>query len=86
VKKDFGSVIFIFSLIVVLVFAIILIIQIFKIIFGGSWRIEDVILALVVFNLTICFGIGGYLINLNNKILNVNTKLQGHLSWHRGKE
>lgn len=59
------------------ILAVILVIQILKFIFGGSWEIEEVILALVIFNLTITFGVGGYLISLNNKV-------SGHFGWHRG--
>ncbi len=61
------------------ILAVILIIQIIRAILGGTWEVEDIILALLIFNLTITFGIGGYLISLNNKI-------SGHLGWHKGKE
>ena len=65
---------------------IIIIIQILRAISGGTWRIEEIILALVIFNLTITFSVGGYLIHLNNKISNVNTKIEGHFGWHKGKD
>lgn len=61
------------------ILAVILTIQIVRAILGGTWAVEDIILALLIFNLTITFGIGGYLISLNNKI-------SGHLGWHKGKD
>ncbi len=61
------------------ILAVILIIQLIRAILGGTWAVEDIILALLVLNLTVTFGIGGYLISLNNKI-------SGHLGWHKGRE
>lgn len=58
--------------------------QLLKAIWGGTWRVEDIILALMVLNLTMTFGTGGYLIHLNNKISSVNTKIEGHFRWHDG--
>lgn len=66
------------------ILAIILIVQILKAIFGGTWAIEDVILALVIFNLTITFAVGVYLISLNNRIGSVNIKISKHIEWHKG--
>lgn len=66
--------------------ALILIVQLLRAIFGGTWVIEDIILGLIILNLTVTFGIGGYLINLNNKISSVNTKIIGHIAWHKGKD
>ena len=68
------------------IFAVIVIIQILRYIFGVTWVIEDIILALVIFNLTVTFGVGGYLISLNNKIASVDKKIHGHFEWHRGKK
>ncbi|HLC75458.1 MAG TPA: hypothetical protein VJH88_06430 [Candidatus Nanoarchaeia archaeon] len=68
-----------FAVLVALVF-----VQLIRYIFGGTWLIEDIILALVVLNLTITFGIGGYLISLNDTISQVDKKLYGHFEWHRG--
>ena len=66
--------------------AVVIIIQILKIIFGGSWKIEDAILALLILNLTLTFALGGYLINLSSKISSVDKKIAGHIEWHRGKD
>ncbi len=68
------------------ILGIIAAIQIIKIILGGSWVIEDVILALVILTVTICFGIMGYFININNRISKVEKIVHGHIQWHRGKE
>lgn len=83
---NIGKVISIIGQVIAYIVGAILIIQILRVIFGGSWEIEDIILALVIFNLTINFSIGGYIINLNNKISSVNTKIEGHFEWHKGKD
>ncbi len=77
--SGFTEVTSIIAQVVAYILAIILIIQIVRAILGGTWAVEDIILALLIFNLTITFGISGYLISLNNKI-------SGHLGWHKGKE
>ncbi len=68
------------------ILAIIIIYQIIKILIGGSWEIEQVILAFVIVNLTITFTLGGYLIHLQNKISEVDKKPHGHFQWHEGKD
>ena len=85
-RFDFGESLAIISQLVAYIIGIVIIIQIIKALFSGTWQIEEIILALVIFNLTITFGVGGYLIHLNNKISTVNTKLEGHFGWHRGVE
>ncbi len=88
--KDIGQIFYIVSQILAYILAAILMIQLIRIIFGGSWAVEEVILTLVIFNLTMSFGIGGYLFhinnNLNNKIAKVDSKLMGHFGWHKGKK
>lgn len=87
-KLDFWELISLVSQLFAYLIALILIAQIIRTILGGSWQIEDIILALVIFNLTIGFGIGigGYLIHLNNKISEVDSKLEGHFGWHKGQD
>lgn len=82
--KNAGKIITIIAQVIAYILAIILIIEITKSIFGGSWQIEEIILGLIIFNLTITFGIGTYIISLNNKISSVNTKIVGHITWHGG--
>lgn len=84
--KDIGEFLSIIAQIAAYILGLILIVQIVRLILGGSWEIEDVILAIVIFNLTITFGIGGYLIHLHNIISRVDKKLHGHIEWHRGSE
>ena len=84
--KDIGQIFYIVSQILAYILAAILIIQLLRLIFGGSWAVEEVILALVIFNLIMSFGIGGYLIHVNNKIAKVDSKFTGHFGWHKGKE
>jgi len=85
-KLDFWKFISLLSQILAYIIAAILIIQIYKAIYGGTWQIEEIILALVIFNLTIVFGIGGYLIHLSNKVSNVDKRIHGHFEWHKGKD
>ena len=72
------------------ILAIILIIQLWKSLVGGTWAVEDVILAFVVFNLTATFTMFGYLmyvhVNLSNKISKIDAKIESHVSWHRGHD
>ncbi|MBI4440063.1 hypothetical protein HY638_03760 [Candidatus Woesearchaeota archaeon] len=66
------------------VIAIVVIIQIVRLIFGGSWEIENVILALVVLNITLTFGLVGYVMGISSKMFSVNTRLEKHIGWHKG--
>ncbi len=61
------------------IIAIIIAIQIIRILLGGSWEIESVILALLVLNLTITFSI-------INKISRVEKIIHGHIEWHKGRD
>lgn len=83
-KKDFWELVSTIGQIVAYVIAIVLILELLKAIFGATWELEEIILALVIFNLTVTFGVGGYLISLNNRISKVNTKVEGHFGWHKG--
>jgi len=59
------------------IMAAILIFQIIKVILGGSWTIENVILALVIANLTLT-------VTLMGMVYQVNNKVSGHIGWHKG--
>ncbi len=96
-KFTFPEILFVVAQLVAYVLGIIIIIQILRIIFGGSWGVEDAILALLVLNITLTFGLVGYMLHnniglndkltsLNDKISSVNTKIESHLEWHKGKE
>lgn len=65
------------------ILGVVIIIQIARLIFRGSWMIEDAILALAI--LTLCFGIMGYLININDRISKVERMIHGYIEWHKGK-
>lgn len=58
--------------IVIFLFAIFIAYQILRVIFGGSWQFESIIIAILVFNLGITW--------------KINTKLEGHMGWHKGRE
>lgn len=66
------------------ILAIIVIIQILRILFGGSWSVEAVILALMAVNITLTFSIVGFLFHINDKVANIDKKIHGHIEWHRG--
>jgi len=92
-EREIGKIFYILGLILAFILALIIIIQMVRMLIGGSWAVEDVILALVIFNLSMGFGIGGYLVYLNEKISKVNEKISkvdakitGHFGWHKGKE
>lgn len=59
------------------ILAAILIYQIIRYLFGGSWSIENLILGLVILNLTITF-------TLMALFYDVKGKLEGHIKWHEG--
>jgi len=72
--------------IIAYIFAAIALFQIISAIRGGTWAAEDIVLSLVISNLGASFGVVGYLINLNNKISDVDRKIDSHLGWHRGRD
>lgn len=66
-----------FAKIIVLILILILLYQIYKAISGGTWEIEDIILGLIILNLTLT-------ITLLTSFYNVKTKIDGHIKWHEG--
>jgi len=94
--KSIYEIIAITAQIIAYIMAIIIIIQIIRFIFGGSWEAQDIVVSLLILNITMIFGLGGYLIqsshntnskisNLNNKIFDVDKKISSHIAWHQGK-
>ena len=75
---DKWEILSIISQIVAYILGIVIIIQIIRILFGGSWAVEDVILALIILNISLSFGLMGYLAKLNSVIYD-------HIEWHKGK-
>ncbi len=59
-RRELGNTLSTLGQVLAYILAAVLLIQLLRAIFGGTWKIEDIILAMVVFNLTITFGIGGY--------------------------
>jgi len=59
------------------IITIIVLYQVTKAILGGTWKIEDLILALVILNLTVTF-------TLLTSIYNLKSKIDGHIEWHKG--
>lgn len=83
-KYTFWEITAIVSQIVAYIIAAVVIVQLLRMIFGGSWQVEDIILTLLSINITITVGIVGYLVALHSKISHVDTKMERHLGWHKG--
>jgi len=60
------------------VFVIYIIIEIIRKIFGGSLGFEEIVISLLVANL-------GYSFYLSHSINKVDSKISGHIGWHKGK-
>ena len=83
---EIGEILSLIGQLLAYIIGIIVIIQILRSLFGGTWEIENTILAIVVFNLSITFSMVGYLFILNNKISRIDKKIHGHIEWHKGKD
>ena len=83
---EMNKIIIIIAQIVAYILAIILIVRLWKSLVGGTWAVEDVILAFVMFNITLTLTIVGYVIILNNRVARIDTKIESHISWHRGHD
>lgn len=46
--------------------------QLLKVIFGGSWQTEGIIIALIIFNLGLTW--------------RISMKVEGHIAWHKARE
>ena len=66
-----------FAKIIVYIIILILLYQVYKAIFSGTWEIEDIILGLVILNLTLT-------VTLLTSFYNVKIKIDGHIKWHEG--
>lgn len=66
-----------FTKIIVFILALILLYQIYKAISGGTWEIEDIILGLIILNLTLT-------VTLLTSFYNVKIKIDGYIKWHEG--
>ena len=61
-----------------IIFIIYLIIEIIRNILGGSLGFEELVIGLLIANL-------GYTFYLNGSINKVDSKISGHIGWHKGK-
>ena len=66
-----------FAKVVVYILILVLLYQLYKVIFGGTWEIEDIISGLVILNLTLT-------VTLLTSFYNVKIKIDGHIKWHEG--
>jgi len=69
-----------------LLFALFIIFQILRKIFGGSWGLEELVTALLVMNLGATLALHSRLIAVHLKIHKIDVKLSEHLGWHKGQE
>ena len=56
-----------------------LIIEVLRKVFGGSLGFEELVIALLIANL-------GYSFYLKESFNKLDTKIENHLGWHRGKD
>ena len=72
------------------IFSVIVIIQMLRFIFGGSWETQDIVVSLLMLNIMVTFSLNNRLnnniSNLNNKLFQVDKKITSHLAWHQGKD
>ena len=59
------------------IFTLYLIFEVIRKIFGGSLGLQELVIGLLIANL-------GYVISLHSKVSEVDSKLSGHLGWHKG--
>ncbi len=64
------------------IFLIYLIIELTRKILGGSLGFEELVTTLLVANIGYSFYINT---ELNSKISEINSKLSGHIGWHKGQ-
>lgn len=62
-----------------LLFVIYVIFEVIRKILGGSLGFQDLVIVLLVANL-------GYSFKLHSMISKVDSKLSGHIGWHKGRE
>jgi len=60
-------------------FVLYLIIEVIKKILGSGLSYETLAVGLLIANI-------GYTIALHSKISNINSKLSGHIGWHKGRK
>ncbi len=88
--KNFEEKLVIGVLIFSLILGVIVIYQIIKILIGGSWGTDQALVALLILNISLTFGLFTYIVKSQNKIHNklnkIDKKLHGHIQWHKGKE
>lgn len=60
------------------VFLIYLIYELIRKLVGGSFGFEELVIGLLIANL-------GYSLYLRDSINRINSKLSGHIGWHKGK-
>jgi len=62
-----------------LLFLVYLIFQLLFKLFGGSLGFEELVIGLLVANI-------GYSFYLTNSVRDIDSKISGHVGWHKGKD
>ena len=65
--------------ILLIIFGLFIAYQLIRVIFGGSWQTEAIIIALLMFNLALTW-------KLSSNIWKLNYKFERHINWHKAKE
>lgn len=78
VKKEFKDIIKKFLYWVFFLFLIYLIFELLRTLVGGSLGFEELVIGLLIANL-------GYSFYLSGAISKVDSKISGHVGWHKGK-
>ena len=68
------------------IFLIYLIIELIRKILGGSLGFEELVTALLVANIGYTFYMHSAIMDVSNRLSEINSKLSGHIGWHKGKE
>jgi hypothetical protein len=76
------------ALLLAWVLGIIVVFEMLRFLFGGSWTVEELILGILTLNLSLTIGTAGYLVRGQNglalRIGRIDAKFERHLGWHRG--
>lgn len=64
---------------ILILFVVYLIYEIIRKLLGGSLGFEELVIGLLIANL-------GYSFYLKESIMNIDSKVSGHIGWHKGQE
>lgn len=65
--------------IILILFGLFMAYQLLRIIVGGSWQMEALLIGLLMFNLGLTWKIA-------MKVIKLDVKFDGHITWHKRRE